>query len=183
MQAGGIMRMNQKLALWVAQGFGSGRIPVAPGTFGSVLGLVWYGLLLWSGNWFVFVGGALVLTMAAVPLCGTAEKMLGAKDPGSVVLDEIVALPFCFGAWTAIYSRAHEGLLPAPGWFFAGKHWISAGTIFVLFRLCDVLKPWPARQSQQLPGGWGVVVDDLFAALYVNLIVIAGWWWFGMFSF
>jgi phosphatidylglycerophosphatase A len=53
-----------------------------------------------------------------------------------------------------------------------GQHWLAALGVFVAFRFFDVLKPWPVRQSQSLPSGWGVTVDDLLAALYVNAVVL-----------
>ena len=90
------------LLLWIAQGFGIGRIPIAPGTFGSLLGLVWFALLLLTGNGWCFLGGTLAGLALSVWLCGKAEKTLNQKDPGSVVLDEIAAMPVCFAGWLGI---------------------------------------------------------------------------------
>ena len=98
-----------------------------------------------------------------------AEKALGEKDPGSVVLDEIIAVPLCFAAW--VVSQLHAtGQIPEPSYFFSGNNWLGIIGIFAAFRLFDIWKPWPVRQSQALPGGWGVTVDDLLAAIYVNLV-------------
>ena len=77
----------QRLALWIAQGFGIGRIPVAPGTFGSIPGLLWFILLLRTGNLWLFLAGIIAGALLSVWLCGISEKVLGRKDPGSVVLD------------------------------------------------------------------------------------------------
>ena len=155
------------LLLWLAQGFGVGRIPVAPGTFGSVAGLAWFALLLMAGNLWVFIGGTILGLVASVWLCGLGEKILGQTDPGSIVLDEIAAIPVCFAAWVGIIF-SQTGGLPAPGYFFSGKNlWLTLG-VFAAFRFFDVLKPWPVKQSQALPGGWGVTVDDVLAAVYVN---------------
>ena len=60
--------------------------------------------------------------------------------------------------------------LPSVEFFFGGSHWLGVAGLFLLFRAFDVLKPWPVRQSQRLPGGWGVTVDDFLAAIYVALI-------------
>jgi len=162
--------------LWIAQGFGVGRIPFGPGTFGSLVGVVWFGLLLATRSLLLFAGGTVAGIAFSVWLCGAAEKILGQKDPGSVVLDEIVALPVCFFAWLAILFFKN-GSLPVLDDFFAGKNWPLALGVFVAFRFFDVTKPWPVRQSQTLPGGWGITIDDVLAALYVNivtLLVLAG---------
>jgi phosphatidylglycerophosphatase A len=170
--AGEECRLWQCLAVLVAQGFGIGRIPIAPGTFGSVLGVLWFMLLLWSGSLWVLAGGAVVGFALSVWLCGIAEKRLGKRDPGSVVLDEITAIPVCFFSWVGI--RLFEtNSLPIPGRFFSTPELLWLLGIFAAFRFFDVVKPWPVRQSQSLPGGWGITVDDFLAALYVNAVVIA----------
>lgn len=162
--------MKNRLVLFVAQGFGSGRIPVAPGTFGSVVGLGWFALLLAPGNLWVFLGGTILGLVASVWLCGAAEKILGQSDPGSVVWDEIAAIPVCFAGWVLLL-QANSGAMPPVAHFFTGRNlWLTAG-VFGLFRLFDVWKPSPVRQSQALPGGWGVTVDDLLAAVYVNAVL------------
>ncbi len=157
--------------LWIAQGFGVGRIPVAPGTFGSVLGVGWFLLLLAPGRLWVLMGGTLVGLALSVWLCGVGERVLGKKDPGSVVLDEVAAMPVCFCAWLGLLAY-RAGSVPAWDHVFASGRWRAALGIFVAFRLFDVLKPWPVRQSQALPGGWGITIDDLLAAVYVNLLVL-----------
>ena len=119
------MRMNPKVIVWIAQGFGIGRLKPGPGTWGSLLGLAWFAALLMTGSVVGFVMGAAAGVMASVWFCGATEKILGQKDPGSVVLDEVAAIPFCFGAWVAtVYLQS--GRLPGPEHFFwrrTGSRW------------------------------------------------------------
>ena len=157
------------LVVCIAQGFGIGRVPVAPGTFGSLLGLIWFVLLVASGEFWVFILGTVCGLAVSVVVCGLAEKLLEEKDPGSVVFDEIAAVPVCFLPWVTIGSLKLQGLPPVEQ-FFTSRAWMMTGAIFVLFRAVDVLKPWPIRQSQKLPGGWGVTMDDLLAAVVVGLV-------------
>jgi phosphatidylglycerophosphatase A len=160
-----------KLPLWLAQGFGIGRIPVAPGTFGSIVGLLWFAILLLAGNLWGFLVGTTLGLALSVWLCGVGEKVLNAKDPGSVVFDEIAAIPICFLAWLLI-EISKTGSFPGPHFFFSKQNWLPTLSVFAAFRFFDVLKPWPVRQSQSLPGGWGVTIDDFLAAVYVNAVVL-----------
>jgi phosphatidylglycerophosphatase A len=159
------------LKLWIAQGFGVGRIPVAPGTFGSLVGILWFALLLVPANLWVFIAGAIAGFVLSVWLCGEGEKILNQKDPGSVVLDEITAMPVCFLSWIAA-SFWKIGSLPRLDEILNARTWPGVLGVFVAFRFFDVLKPWPVRQSQSLPGGWGITVDDFLAAIYVNVVVL-----------
>lgn len=153
-------------AVWLAQGFGIGRIPWAPGTFGSVIGLLWFAILLSTQTIWGFVGGMLGVVIASVWICGKAERILNQHDPGSIVMDEICAVPICFIPWV-VSEWLRKGAWPPLETFFGANTWYVAAIIFVLFRIFDILKPPPVRQSQRLPGGWGVVTDDVLAALYV----------------
>ena len=159
------------MRLWIAQGFGIGRIPFAPGTFGSVLGIGWFALLLASGRIWVLVPGIVAGLALSVWLCGVAERELGQTDPGSVVLDEIAAMPVCFFAWLGILYCRSSALPGLDAFFSLGQGWLTVG-VFAAFRFFDIAKPWPVRQSQSWPGGWGVTVDDLLAAVYVNLLTL-----------
>ncbi len=161
----------EDLKLWFAQGFGIGRIPFAPGTFGSALGIAWFALLVSRGRVWIFAAGTLAGLLVAVWLSGAAEKTLRRKDPGSVVVDEIAALPVCYCSWVAIFIDGH-GAMPDVDDFFSARTWPLNLGIFAAFRFFDVLKPWPVRQSQKLPGGWGVTIDDFLAAIYVNLLML-----------
>lgn len=155
--------------LFVAQGLGVGKIPFAPGTFGSLVGLVWFAMLIATGNFWAYLAGAIEGIAFSIWLCDDAEKILGETDPGSVVLDEIIAIPFCFLPWVA-HAWWKLGALPELSYFFNRPElWITLALV-ALFRVFDIWKPWPIRQVQRLPGGWGVTVDDLLAAVYVALI-------------
>ncbi len=159
------------LLLTITQGFGVGRIPFAPGTFGSLVGLLWFTLLVSTGNFWFYLAGTILGLAFSVWCCGVAEEILHQTDPPAVVLDEITALPVCFLPWTASIWF-HQGVLPSPESFFLSINLAATAAIFLLFRFFDVAKPWPIRQSQRLPGGWGVTVDDLLAALCVALITL-----------
>ncbi|MEI6392565.1 MAG: phosphatidylglycerophosphatase A [Verrucomicrobiota bacterium] len=159
------------MKLWIAQGFGVGRIPVAPGTFGSVVGVGWFALLLLTGNLWLFAAGTAAGIALSVWLCGVGEEVLRKKDPQSVVLDEITAMPVCFFGWVAMLVWK-TGAMPPKEAFFSARTWPLTLGVFALFRFFDVVKPWPVRQSQALVGGWGVTIDDVLAAAYVNLAVL-----------
>ncbi len=159
------------MILWLAQGFRLGRIPWAPGTFGSLLGLFWLAGLLALGNAWLFLAGMLAGFLGSVWCCGRAEKILGQTDPPSVVLDEIVAIPLCFTGWL-VWQWVRTGTLLAPAQVVQSHTWPWTVGILLAFRFFDIAKPWPIYQSQKLPGGWGVTVDDLLAAAYVNFVTL-----------
>lgn len=135
-----------RLALWSAQGFGVGRMPWAPGTFGTLLAIPLYLALSPLGlAWYALV--VALLFLVGVWLCGVADQVLGTSDHGSIVWDEIVGYLVT--------------MLAAPG----GWSWIVGG--FVLFRLFDIWKPWPIRLiERRVGGGLGVMLDDLIAAAF-----------------
>jgi phosphatidylglycerophosphatase A len=128
-----------------------GRKLPAPGTWGSVAGLLYFTVFFYPIGVLENLIFSAVGAYLAVALCGEAEFRLGRKDPGEVILDEFVAMPLCFLDWRALVG-------PLPPWvvFLVG---------FALFRLFDIVKPFGIRRLQDLPAGWGVVVDDLAAAL------------------
>jgi phosphatidylglycerophosphatase A len=159
------------LVIFIAQGFGLGRSPVAPGTVGSILGLFWFSLLISTPVPFLYFLGLAAGLGLSVFITGKAEEFLGRKDPGCIVLDEIAAVPGCFLIWLTVLWR-HNGHWPGAESIFQSKNWIVVLAVFVLFRAFDVLKPWPVRQAQNLPGGYGVTADDVLAAVYVNLFVL-----------
>ena len=134
--------MRDRLVKLLATGFGAGYAPKMPGTTGSILGIgVWFIIQL-TGNswaWILFAAGILPIIWIA----GAAEKLFNQHDPQCVVIDEIVGM-----------TVALAGIAP---------DWRLVLTGFVAFRLFDIWKPFPIRQSQKLPAGWGIVVDDLLA--------------------
>jgi phosphatidylglycerophosphatase A len=168
------MHSSSAWGLWLAQGFGVGLIPIAPGTFGSIVGVICWAALLLGRNWFLFSAGLLLLMVLSVCLTGRAEEWLGAKDPGSIVLDEIAAIPLCYLAWMIVAARG-SGRFPDINYFFSRQTWPITMAVLAFFRVFDIWKPWPVRQSQLLPGGWGVTADDLLAAGYVNALVLLAW--------
>ena len=102
-------------------------------------------------------------------MCTEAERILNETDPGSVVIYEIIALPICFLPWVVCeYTRL--GAMPAAETFYTGNALLGSAGIFLLFRVFDIAKPWPVRQSQRLPAGLGVTIDDCLAAGYVAIV-------------
>jgi phosphatidylglycerophosphatase A len=167
------------LVVLIAQGLGLGRVPFAPGTVGSLAGVGLTALLLATGHAGWYAAGTVAGVALSVWACGEAERVLRQKDPGSVVLDEIVALPVCFAGWV-VWHAAQQGGLLRPLELFRGGGALVTLAVFVAFRFFDILKPWPVRQSQALVGGWGVTADDILAAFYVNLILTPVWWLAGV---
>lgn len=128
-----------------------GRIRRAPGTWGSLAGLMYFTLFFYELGIFGTVLFSAVMIYGAVAFCGEAEFRLGKRDPGEVVLDEFVVMPLCFLGWPALL-----GVAPPWAIFLAG---------FGVFRFFDVLKPLGISRLQHWPDGWGVVADDVAAAL------------------
>lgn len=143
-------------AHFLALGFGSGLAPKAPGTFGTIVGLPLFHLIsAYSLNvQLTIIAGAFIV---GIYLCDVAGKALGVSDHGSIVWDEIAAMMLV--------------LTIAPSQW---QWWLVA---FCLFRLFDIWKPFPIRQCDaQLKGGFGVMFDDLLAAVYA-MICLKGLLW------
>jgi phosphatidylglycerophosphatase A len=138
-----------RLAVFIATVGYCGYFPVAPGTVGSAAGLVVYLLVWWSQSAVVEVG--LIAGVYAVGIWAgtTAERYFGGIDPGPVVIDEVL------------------GMLITLAFMPVGLSTALAG--FVLFRVFDVIKPFPAGRFERLHGGLGVMSDDAMAAVYANL--------------
>ncbi|HEY1433981.1 MAG TPA: phosphatidylglycerophosphatase A [Thermoanaerobaculia bacterium] len=161
------------VAALLATGFGSGLSPIMPGTAGSVVGLVigWFGaraLALHAGSIGVSVGlltSGLLIGLAGVVASEPVCRALGEKDPGCVVIDEI--------AGQLIASAAVPLLAPHPSPPVAAGSWIAS---FVLFRFYDIAKPGPIHGLQKLPGGWGVVVDDVAGGIAAAATLLAAGW-------
>jgi phosphatidylglycerophosphatase A len=145
-----------RLAVFVATVGYCGYFPFAPGTVGSAAGLVVYGLVWWSGSPAVEVMLMAALFAAGVWAGTIAEQYFGGIDPGPIVIDEVV------------------GMLITLAFIPVG--WSGALAGFVLFRIFDVIKPYPAARFERLHGGLGVMADDAMAAVYANLSLRALIW-------
>lgn len=149
-------------AVLIATGFGSGYSPFAPGTAGALLALlIWFGLsLVVSGGYLLGMTVALIgiFTWAGVRSSDVLEPYWG-EDPSRIVVDEMV------GVWVA--------LLAVPG----GDIWYGIGA-FALFRLFDIFKPLGIRRMEKLPGGIGVMMDDILSGVYGFIVLILVRWLF-----
>src|SRR5260370_23559503 len=114
--------------------------------------MVWFGLLLATGRLWSLVAGALLGVFLSIWLCGFGEKVLRQKDPGSVVLDELAAMPVCFGSWIGVQVW-ETGALPTLDYFLSKTNWLLTLWVFIAFRLFDIWTPWPVLQRQSSPGG------------------------------
>jgi phosphatidylglycerophosphatase A len=142
-----IPSLSRIAALLVASVGGIGYIPLAPGTFGSAAGLALWALIPSTTL-------AQLTTIAGLFAIGSwsggvAERHFGRTDPGQVVIDEVLGMLITL--------------------FLNPVGWPGAAAGFVLFRLFDVVKPYPANRLERLPGGVGVMADDAMAAIYANL--------------
>lgn len=146
----------------LATGFGIGRIPFAPGTAASVAALpfgIW--IVFMGGNWLALAGFAVVFFLLGVWACGVHARALGLKDPGECVLDEIA------GQLVALTPLIPTGRMLSPGALLLA---------FVLFRFFDIVKPWPISRLERLPGGLGIMADDMLAgAVSAGLVWLAAY--------
>ena len=134
-----------------------GRLKKMPGTYGSFVGLIYYTLFFHELTPAEYFFACIVSFWIACIFCEEAELILGKKDPACVVLDEMIALPFCF-------MGLQKAMTHYPVWLF-----MLLG--FVFFRFFDILKPFGIKQLQALNGGLGIVLDDVVAGLFVCLIL------------
>jgi phosphatidylglycerophosphatase A len=147
----------RKIILFFATGFCSGYLPCVPGTYGTVVGMA-----ISVGSYFLFPDHFirvniiifLVMFIPSILIAGKAEQYFGVKDAQQIVIDEMM------GYWLSIMFHPFSVSL------------IIAG--FILFRLFDIIKPFPIGFIQRLKGGFGVVADDLMAAVYVNICLTLG---------
>jgi phosphatidylglycerophosphatase A len=153
-----------RLAVFLATAGYSGYFPIAPGTVGSAVGLVVYAAIRWlNPPYFAAAELAVIVCLFAAGVWAgtTAERYFGGIDPGPIVLDEVVGMLLTLA------------LIPV------GVTGAIAG--FVLFRIFDVIKPFPARRLEALHGGLGVMADDAMAAVYANvslrllMLITPGW--------
>lgn len=148
------MKLWERIVLFVAEGFGLGCIPKAPGTWGSLWGIP-LGWLLFAcgGAWWLRLLVGVVMFVVGVPICGTGARLRNKKDPGSVVWDEIAAFPIVY----ALVPTADLG------------RWGILAAGFVFFRIFDIWKPPPVKQCDRLAGGFGIMIDDSVAAVYAAI--------------
>lgn len=137
-----------KTALFLATWFGVGLVPMVSGTFGTLAAVPLVLLLGHFGEWYAVFALAAVIVVA-IWASGRARELLDRTDPSEVVIDEVAGF------------LVTMLLLPAS--------LINVGLGFILFRIFDILKPWPVRQSERLEGGFGIVADDLLAGVYAHL--------------
>ena len=148
------MKFGERAVLFVATGFFIGKIPVASGTFGSLIGLPLC-FLLSRLDFLQSASVILVFILFAIGIASAAEKILKQKDPGQIVIDEIA------------------GLMVALAGLPFNLKTVLAG--FIVFRVFDILKPFPIRiLDTSVKGGSGVVLDDVLAGIYSNLVVRLG---------
>jgi phosphatidylglycerophosphatase A len=184
-----------RVALLLATAFGLGYLPKAPGTWGSLGGAAlalspwWLSMLLalvrrdlmvlryGPADPFLLFEGLLALTTAAVGLwaAGRAAEFFGTKDPQKVVIDEVSGQQITLllgGFWPVMTSTADRlGNSHPLGMrvLTAGPNWKYLLLGLILFRVFDICKPFPVRQAESLPGGWGIMADDWLAAIYAAL--------------
>ena len=137
--------MTSRASRVLATFFGLGFFPIAPGTLASVVTALLWAFVLRDLPWPLYAGSLVALILAGVWAAASYASEIGQPDPGRIVIDEVcgqlVALAFMPRGFTA---------LMAP---------------FVFFRVFDIIKPWPIRKLEGLPGGWGIMADDLAAGL------------------
>jgi phosphatidylglycerophosphatase A len=138
-----------RLAVFLATAGYTGYFPFAPGTVGSAVGLVVYLIVWWAQSPMVEAGLIVAVFATGVWAGSIAERYFGGVDPGPIVIDEVL------------------GMLVTLAFIPVG--WSGALAGFVLFRIFDVIKPYPAGRFEALHGGLGVMADDAMAAIYANL--------------
>ena len=145
-----------RLAVFVATVGYAGYFPFAPGTVGSLAGLVFYLLVWWTQSRTVEAGLIAIVCAVGVWAGTTAERYFGGIDPGPIVIDEVA------------------GMLITLAFIPVGLSGAVVG--FFLFRIFDVIKPYPAGRLERLHGGLGVMADDAMAAVYANIALRIVMW-------
>ena len=144
--------------------FGLGRLPIAPGTWGSMPPTIIFALMLYLGisvlsTSIVMLVSAIVASVICVKFAPTVIAETGNNDPGQVVADEVAGQAITF--------------LAIPVMTVAGISTVQICAIaiagFLLFRFFDILKPWPIHKLEKLPSGWGILADDLLAGVYAAI--------------
>ena len=137
--------LRVELSEWLATCFKIGHLPIAPGTWGSLVAIIGWWLWLQYLDPLVFIVLIIAIFAIGVFATNTIIDHTGEKDPSRVIIDEVA------GQWLGLL------ILPDGMLYIAGA--------FLLFRFLDILKPWPIRQMEKFPKGWGVMLDDILAGL------------------
>ena len=137
--------LRVELSEWLATCFKIGHLPIAPGTWGSLVAIIGWWLWLQYLDPLVFIVLIIAIFTIGVFAINTIIDHTGEKDPSRVIIDEVA------GQWLGLLILP-DGMLYIAGAFF-------------LFRFLDIVKPWPIRQMEQFPKGWGVMLDDTLAGL------------------
>jgi len=140
---------------------GLGWLPVAPGTWGSLAPAVVFGLLCYFGapkfiTWIILCLLALDAATICVWFSPAVIEELGDKDPREIVVDEVAGQAL---AYLGAYAVGGREII------------VTAAVGFLAFRLFDIVKPWPCRQLEKLPAGWGILADDLMAGVYAAVVL------------
>jgi phosphatidylglycerophosphatase A len=149
---------GNRLTLILATGLGAGYLRPAPGTWGTLvaLPLAW---ALQQASLIVQIPVSLAIFAIGIPLSTRAARLMGKKDPGGVVIDEIAAVQCMY--------------------WFVPCTWLSLAIGFAWFRLFDITKPWPVSWLERLPDGLGIMADDVAAAVYAGVALWLTMWLIG----
>jgi phosphatidylglycerophosphatase A len=161
-----VTRPALELAWWhpaalIATGFGVGHLPWVPGSWGSLLALLCGWEIVAAGGWLALAAAAIIAFAVGVWACARVAAARGLHDPRFIVIDEIAA------QWLVLLATSLDG------------RWYAAA--FLLFRLFDILKPWPIRLiERRVAGGLGIMLDDVMAAIYALALLLIGAGVFGV---
>jgi phosphatidylglycerophosphatase A len=144
----------------IASCFGLGKLPIAPGTWGSIPIVIIFALLCASGASTekintIMIGLAIIGSVACVQFAPASIAATGSSDPREVVMDEFAGQAVTFIGFVVIHPS---------------QMLIAAVLGFLLFRFFDIVKPWPIHKLESLPAGWGILCDDLLAGVYAAIV-------------
>ena len=138
-----------RLFLWIAQGGGLGRFPKIPGTVGTLGGFPLTALFLWPGNFWAYLAGCVLCIPLSAWVCGEAGRIMDEKEPGPVVLDEIIAMPICFLGVFGVMEFQPTGMPTLTDVFQMKQWWLWALLGFGLFRLFAHFVPHNAKSPNR----------------------------------
>jgi len=158
------LSLPDRISYLIATGFGAGLAPLAPGTLGALEGILVFLVIVWGYGRFnlaagwaeaIFAAINIVAFVSGVAASNRVCRLLGQKDPGRVIVDEI------------------SGQLISLTPILLNPSWLAVVTGFVLFRVFDIFKPYPIRKLEMLPEGLGVMADDVLAGIYAAVLLWA----------